>query len=49
MACGARFYLLAIITTLIAIIVLLGLGKVSRHLDHLKGKHQRSKAADELD
>ena len=49
MACGARFYYLAIISTLIAVIVLVGLGKLSKHLDHFTGKHKRSKAADELD
>lgn len=49
MACGARFYQLAIIATLIAIIVLVGLGKLSKHLDRFAGKHKHSKAADELD
>ena len=49
MACGARFYLLAIISTLIAIIVLVGLGKLSKHLEHFTGKRKQSKAADELD
>lgn len=49
MACGARFYYLAIISTLIAVIVLVGLGKLSKHLDRYAGKHKRSKAADELD
>ncbi len=49
MACGARFYQLAIITSLIAVIVLVGVGKVSKHLDRFKGKHKQSKAAEELD
>lgn len=33
MACGARFYQLAVISTIIAIITLIGLGKLSRPLD----------------
>jgi putative Mg2+ transporter-C (MgtC) family protein len=49
MACGAHFYQLAIISTLITVIVLVGLGRLSKHLDRLAGKHKRSKAADELD
>lgn len=49
MACGARFYYLAIISTLIAVIVLVGLGKLSKHLDRFTGKHKPSKTADELD
>ena len=49
MACGAHFYQIALISTFIAVIVLLGLGKLSKHLDRYAGKHDRSKAADELD
>ena len=49
MACGARFYYLAIISTLIAIIVLVGLGKLSKYLERFTGKNKQSKAADELD
>lgn len=49
MACGARFYQLAIITSLIAIVVLVAVGKVSKHLDRFTGKHKQSKAAEELD
>jgi putative Mg2+ transporter-C (MgtC) family protein len=33
MACGARFYQLALITTLLAIVVLIGLAKIARPLD----------------
>jgi putative Mg2+ transporter-C (MgtC) family protein len=42
MACGARFYLLAIISTLIAIVVLIGLGRLVKPLEHYveKRKHQ---------
>jgi putative Mg2+ transporter-C (MgtC) family protein len=32
MACGARFYYLAIITTVLAILVLVGLGQVDKYL-----------------
>jgi putative Mg2+ transporter-C (MgtC) family protein len=32
MACGARFYSLAVITTVIAIVVLMGLGQVDKHI-----------------
>jgi putative Mg2+ transporter-C (MgtC) family protein len=32
MACGARFYSLAVITTVIAIAVLMGLGQVDKHI-----------------
>jgi putative Mg2+ transporter-C (MgtC) family protein len=33
MACGAKFYLLAVISTLIAIVVLVGLRKIEQRLD----------------
>ncbi len=49
MACGARFYQLAIIAAAIALFVLLCLGRLSKHLDRLMGKKKRSRAADELD
>jgi len=32
MACGARFYYLAITTTVLAILVLVGLGQVDKYL-----------------
>jgi putative Mg2+ transporter-C (MgtC) family protein len=32
MACGARLYYLAVITTVIAIVVLIGLGQVDKHI-----------------
>jgi putative Mg2+ transporter-C (MgtC) family protein len=38
MACGAHLYQLALITTLIAIIVLIGLAKLARPLEHREGK-----------
>ncbi len=40
MACGARFYQLALITTLLAIVVLIGLGKIARPLDN---HHEKSR------
>jgi len=40
-ACGARFYELAIVTTLIAILVLVGLGKLARPLERYGAKHKR--------
>jgi putative Mg2+ transporter-C (MgtC) family protein len=40
MACGARFYQLAIIATLIAIIVLIGLGKLARPLERSVEKNR---------
>ena len=49
MACGAQFYRLAIVSSLIAILTLIGLGKLSKPLDkHLKKSKPRS-AQDELD
>lgn len=49
MACGAQFYLLAIVCAVITIIVLFGLGKLSDRLDRHVQKHNRSQAADETD
>ncbi|OHB75483.1 MAG: hypothetical protein A2Z25_19460 [Planctomycetes bacterium RBG_16_55_9] len=40
-ACGARFYQLAVISTLIAVIVLVGLRKLSKHIDRHGEKHSR--------
>jgi putative Mg2+ transporter-C (MgtC) family protein len=39
MACGAHFYRLAIITTLIAVVVLIGLAKLARPLEQYGRKH----------
>jgi putative Mg2+ transporter-C (MgtC) family protein len=39
-ACGARFYQLAFVTTVIAIIVLLGLAKLARPLEQYHNKSQ---------
>ena len=40
MACGARFYQLAVISTLIAIVVLFGLGKLERPLGRYGAKNK---------
>ena len=49
MACGGQFYKLAIVSSLIAILTLIGLGKLSKPLDkHLK-KSKPPNAQDELD
>jgi putative Mg2+ transporter-C (MgtC) family protein len=49
MACGAQFYKLAIVSSLIAIGTLIGLGKLSKSLDkHLKKSKPQSNQ-DELD
>jgi putative Mg2+ transporter-C (MgtC) family protein len=49
MACGAQFYILAVVSTLIAIVTLIGLGKLSKSLEQYvkKGKSQRNQ--DQLD
>ena len=38
MACGARFYWLALVTTLIAIVVLIGLAKLARLMESIEEK-----------
>ena len=45
MACGARFYQLAIISTLIAIVVLIGLGKLARPLEHSVERNKSKKSS----
>lgn len=47
MACGARFYQLAIVATLIAIVVLIGLGKLARPLERFMGKNKSKKSSEE--
>jgi len=49
MACGGRFYQLAIVSTLIAIIVLMGLGKVARPLDRFVKKQKLKNSPDKPD
>jgi uncharacterized membrane protein YhiD involved in acid resistance len=40
MACGAKLYLLAVISTLIAIVVLIGLGRLEKPLGRFGKKHK---------
>ena len=47
MACGARFYTLAVITTLTAIVVLIGLAQLEKPLGRYGKKHKRKSPADE--
>ena len=47
MACGAGFYQLAVIATLIAIAVLIGLGKLEIPMDRLKKKQKPQSLSDE--
>ncbi|MHC4511745.1 MAG: MgtC/SapB family protein [Planctomycetota bacterium] len=42
MACGARFYHLAALATLIAVLVLIGLGKLGKPLERYGAKHKRT-------
>ena len=48
MACGGRFYLLAIVTSLIAILALIGLGKLRKSLEHDKTNSKPQSAKGEL-
>lgn len=48
MACGARFYGLALISTLLAMIVLLGLRKIEDYIQRYKDKHyDKSKSGED--
>jgi putative Mg2+ transporter-C (MgtC) family protein len=49
MACGAHFYALAVIATFVAIIVLIGFGKLAKPLERYGVKHKRKSTLDELD
>jgi putative Mg2+ transporter-C (MgtC) family protein len=49
MACGAAFYALAAIATLITIVVLFGLGQLERPLERYGRKHKRSSPNDETE
>ena len=49
MACGAQFYKLAIVSSLIAIGTLIGLGKISKSLDQRLKKSKPQSNQDELD
>ena len=47
MACAARLYLLAVVSTLIAIVVLIGLGQLEVPLERYGRKHKRTSPRDE--
>jgi len=47
MACGARFYSLAVITTVIAIVVLMGLGQVDKHIGVGRDNGQRKEISNQ--
>lgn len=49
MACGGRFYVLAIVASLIAVLALIGLGKLSRPLERYVKKSKPKSTHDELD
>ncbi|MHC4482423.1 MAG: MgtC/SapB family protein [Planctomycetota bacterium] len=49
MACGAGFYGLAVISTFIAILVLVGLGQLEKPLERYGRKHKRDSFANEQD
>ena len=46
MACGAKLYLLAVISTLIAIVVLIGLGQLEKPLERFGRKHKSENIVD---
>ncbi len=49
MACGGQFYKLAIVSSLIAVLALIGLGKLSRPLERYVTKNKPKSTHDELD
>ena len=49
MACGAKFYILAIVSSLIAVLALIGLGKLSRPLERYVKKRKSQSTHHELD
>ena len=49
MACGAGFYSLAVISTFIAILVLMGLGRLEKSLRRYGRKHKRQGFSNEQD
>ena len=49
MACGAGFYTLAVISTFVAVVVLIGLAQLERPLEHYGRKHKLKSPSDELD
>ena len=49
MACGGQFYMLAIVASLIAVLALIGLGKLNKHLERYVKKSKPQSTQDELD
>ncbi len=49
MACGAKFYVLAIVASLIAVLALIGLGKLSKPLERYVKKNKSKSTQHELD
>ena len=49
MACGGQFYKLAIVASLIAVLALIGLGKLSKPLERYVAKNKPKRTHDELD
>ncbi len=49
MACGAGFYALAVVSTLIAIVVLVGLLKLAKPLERYVEKHKDESISDDQD
>lgn len=49
MACGGQFYVLAIVASLIAILALIGLGKLSKPLERYVKKSKSQSSQSELD
>jgi putative Mg2+ transporter-C (MgtC) family protein len=49
MACGGQFYLLAIVASLIAILALIGLGKLNKTLERYVKKSKSPSSQEELD
>ena len=49
MACGAKLYFLAVISTLIAVVVLIGLGQLEKPLGRFGKKNKSQSFADEKD
>ena len=49
MACGGQFYILAIVASTIAVLALIGLGKLSKPLERYVKKSKSPSSQDELD
>jgi putative Mg2+ transporter-C (MgtC) family protein len=49
MACGGQFYILAIVASAIAVLALIGLGKLSKPLEHYVKKNKSENTHKELD